>query len=113
PVADRALGGALQVDVEREAQRVAAARVHLRLDGARRAPARVDGELRAAVAAAHVAVVLRLDPALADDVAEAVAEPPPLLQLRRGDLAGIAEDLRSERLVRVLAQVALGELHAG
>ena len=57
PVAERALGCALDVDVDREPQGVAGARQHLRLDRARRPPARVDRQLRRAVVPAEIEVV--------------------------------------------------------
>ena len=64
--------------------------------------------------AAQVLVERRLDPGLADLVAAAVVGllPQLLLQLGGRDLADVAEDLRAERLVRVVAQVRLLDLHA-
>ena len=67
---------------------------------------RVDAQLRRAGDAAQVAVVGRLDAALADLVAGLVA-----LALRASssccwrDLADVAEQLRRERVVRVVAEV--------
>src|SRR5581483_9534262 len=84
-----------------------------RLDGARRAATRVDRQLRRPVAAAEVLVVLGLDAGLPDRVRRLVAELLVRLVLGRRDRTDVAEDVRRERLVRVLAQVALRELHAG
>src|SRR5262249_31156348 len=112
PVADRALGGALQVDVDGEPQRVAGAWQHHRFDLARRPPARVDGQLRGAVASAEVRVVRALEPRLADGVGRLIALALAGLVLGLRDRADVAEDVRGERLVRVLAQVRVGELYA-
>src|SRR5271170_5995839 len=100
----RLLGGTLQADVDRQPQVVARLRIRGDLELARRLPPRIDGQLRGAVVSAQVLVVGRLDPGLADDVAELVALAAQLLQLRGGDLPVVAEYLRGERLIRVAPQ---------
>jgi hypothetical protein len=112
-VLQRALRGPLQVGVEREPQVVPGRGADGRLDRRLRAAAAVDRQLRRAVTAAQVAVVGRLDAGLPDDVAGLVAELAPLLQLVLRDLADVPERLRGERAVRVLAQVAVRQAHAG
>ena len=111
-VAQCLLGGALHGQVERQPDRVAPPRRDLRLDRARRPSTRVDGQLCRAGGAAQVLVVARLDACLSDHVPELVALAPFRLQLRLRDLADVAEHVRGERLVRVLAQVALAEADA-
>src|SRR5207237_10502620 len=54
----------------------------------------------------------RLAACLSGHVPELVALAPVRLQLGLRDLADVAEHVRGERLVRVLAQVALGEADA-
>ena len=113
-LADRALGGALELDVEREPHRRAGPCVAPDLERPLRAAERVDADLGRARDAAQVPVERRLDAGLADLVAAPVVGLQPLLrlQLRRRDLADVAEHLRGERLVRVVAQVRLLDLHA-
>ncbi len=110
-VAERFLGRLLQSDVQRQAQRLA--RTGLRHERRRplRPSARVDGQLRGAVLAAQIGVVGGLDPRLPDRVGRLIASLLVALVLLRGDLADVAEHLGSERLVRVLAQVAVLRLH--
>ena len=114
-VAERPLGRALQLDVEREADGVARLRVAARLDGALRAAERVDADLRRArpCRAGTRRRWPRRRPCRSCRPRYVVA--PSLLlalQLGRGDLADVAEHLRGERLVRVVAQVGLLDLDA-
>jgi hypothetical protein len=99
---ERALADGLQLGVEREAQRVPGDRVddaELPLGAAER----VDLDPRRAGASAQVAVVLVLDPILADDVAGLEAAIARLLQLLLGDLAGVAEQVGRQGPLRVAA----------
>ena len=112
PVRQGPLGGALQLDVEREAQRVSRLRPGLHPRRRLRAAPRVDRQLRLAVSASQVAVVCGLDSGLPDRVVRLVAAATQPLVLLRRDLADVAEHLRSERLVRVLPQLALREMNA-
>ena len=109
PVGERALGRALQADVERQPQRLTGLRQHLEGGRGLRTSARVDCPLRLAVAPTQVGVVARFDPGLADRVGRLVAVPSELRVLRRRDLPDVAEHLRRQRLIRVLAQPALRE----
>ena len=62
--------------------------------------------------AAEVAVVGRLHPALPDLVAGLVSRRRQALQLAGGDLADVAQQLRRERVVRVMTHVGSSERHA-
>src|ERR1700722_3193694 len=66
-------------------------------------PLRVDNDSLAARNAAQRVVVVRLEPVLADDVVGRVALVAQLFVLVFGDLADIAEDVRGERLVGIVA----------
>ena len=103
PVVERALGRLLQVEVDRQPQRVTGSRGVSDGQVAHRMAARVDAHARLPVVAAQVAVVLRLDADLADHVPRLVALH--VLQLLRGNLAHVPENLRGERLVWVMADV--------
>src|SRR5207237_4363731 len=96
-VREGALRGALQPDVDGEAQRVARGRRHHQPRTALLAPARVDRELLLAVAPAEIRVVGALDARLADHIARQVLLAQRLVLLRR-DRADVAEDLRRQRL---------------
>ena len=76
-----------------------------------RVPERVDTKLGDARPAVQVAVERRLDPRLPDLVAGLVPCGG-VLQLLLGDLAHIAEQLRRDVPVRVVAEVGGGDLHA-
>ena len=111
---ERVVGGALELEVEREAQPLA-----LRGLLAAHPPAvvaraeRVDHDLREAVGAAQVLVVALLDAVGADPRARLDAPVALELELGRRDLARGAEQLRAELVVRVVAQVLLLDLDAG
>ena len=76
-------------------------------------PERVDVHPRRAGDAAEIRVVGGLDAGLADQVARVVALLRQRLQLLRGDLTDVAEHLRRERPVRVVADVRRRRLDAG
>src|SRR5205823_14322448 len=98
---------------DRQPQRLPRRRPGLEDRGGLGASPRVDRHLRGSVLAAQVAVVRLLDARLPDRVARLVALALQPLVLLRGDLTHIAENLRGEGLVRVLAEVAVGESHSG
>ena len=112
-VLERPLGGALQLDVDRQAKRLPRRRLGLEPGCALWAAARVDGQLRLPVLAAQVGVVGRLDAGLADRVGGLVALALQLLVLLRRDLADVAEHLGGERPVRIAAEEAVLHPHAG
>ncbi len=112
PLAQRALGGALQPAVEGELHRPARMGVLARLEAALRDPERVDADLREPGAAAQVLVERRFDSGLADLVPGAIPVVPLRLQLLRRDLAYVAEHVRGHRLVLVAAQVRAGDAHS-
>ena len=103
-VADRVLGRALQLEVERQANRLARLLRPNEHEVAAGMPEGVDGELLEPGLAAKVAVVGRLEPTLADRVAGLVAVLAQALQLGGGDLRDVAEQLRREGAVGVAAQ---------
>ena len=100
-VLKRLLCGPLELEVDRQTERVPDLRQNLRRDRAERAPERVDVDLILARDTAQVAVVGRLDAALPDLVSARVALAEHV-QLPPGDLAHIPEQLRGERAVRVV-----------
>ena len=111
---ERVVGGALEAEVERQAQPLALLRLAARDLAAVVAVAeRVDDDAREAVLAAQVAVVGLLDAVLADARAGRDAAVLLLLQLVRRDLAQRAEQLGGELLVRVGAQEQLLDVDAG
>ena len=112
-VLERLLGGLLELQVEREAQRVPRLRQRRGDHGAARVVGRVHVQPLGAGDAAQVRVVARLDAGLADLVAGLVALLRLALQLARGDLADVAEHLRGERAIRVVPDVAPFDGHAG
>ena len=112
-VAQRALCGALQVDVDRQPQRVAEGVARLHHREPLLTSARVEGPLFLAVLAAQVRVVGRLDTRLSDRIGRLVALALELLVLSRRDLPDVAEDLRGERLIGIGAKEAVLELNAG
>ena len=111
PEAEGALRRALEADVDRQAHRAPGTRLELGLERATRAAERVDPDLGLAGLAAQVLVVLRLHPGLPDLVARRV-HLRARVELLLGDLAHVAEHLRREGLVRVVAQIGLLDLHA-
>ena len=107
PVLERPLGRALEPDVERQADVVARLR-RPALGGPALAlwnPHRVDAQLGGPRRAAEIAVECRLDTGLADLLAAAVALRLEALELLLVDLAHVAEHLRRQRPVLVVAQV--------
>src|SRR5581483_119833 len=108
-----ALGGALQAHVDRELDRVPGTGLAAELDRALRAAERVYEDLCSARLAAQEAVEHRLDARLADLVAGPVVLAGEALQLLGRDLPDVAEQLRRERLVGVVAQVGGLDAHAG
>src|SRR3954449_114020 len=109
---EHGLAGALEVEVERRAQRPAGDRVAgLRL--ALRAAERVDRDPLRAVHAAQVAVVGALDALLANDRALPYAAEARELELVRADLADGPLELGAEVLVGVAAQVDLLDVDPG
>ena len=76
-------------------------------------PERVDEQPLEPGRAAQVAIERGLDARLADLVAADELGVRPLRQLLLRHLADVAEDVRGERAVRVVADVALDELHPG
>src|SRR5262249_4988711 len=119
PVAQRLLGRALQLDVDRELDRVAWQEAPAREEAAARHPERVDADLGSARPSAQELVEGGLDTRLADLVGGVVDSltlrvmlAPELLELLRRDLPDVAEDLRGERLVRVVAQERADDLDA-
>ena len=111
-VLQRALGGALQRDIDREADVVAGLRRPRQRQLALRTAQGVDAKLGDAGRPAQVRVERRLDARLADAVAEHVALLPHALQLIGRDLVDVAEHLGQQRLGRVRAQVRLLEVDA-
>ena len=111
PELQRLLRGALDPDIDREADRAAGIRLHRRLELAVRIAEGVDTELGETRAAAEVAVVRSLDAGLADLVSRLVARGR-VLQLLRRDLADVAEQLRCGGALRVVAQVGARGLDA-
>ena len=112
--AERVVGGALEVEVERQPQPLALARLAACHPPAVVAVAeRVDHDARVAVLAAQVLVVALLDPVGPDPRARLDAAVARQLQLLRRDLARGAEQLGGELLVRVVAQVLLLDGDAG
>ena len=112
PVLERPLRRPLEADVEREADVVPRLGRPPLDHVAHDAPERVDAELRRARLAAQVGVERRLDARLADLLACPVALllQPGELVLR--DLADVAEHLRRERAVLVVAQVGADDRDA-
>src|SRR5207237_9999920 len=110
---DAALCGALEVHVEREADRLARRRIQLRDRPRHRPPEGVDPDLSKPVLAAQIGVVACLDPALTDLVAEPVALAPEALVLVRGDQPDGAEHLCGERLIWVVPRIGGCQQHAG
>ena len=98
--------------VDRETDVVALLRDGRRHETAARTPERVDVHARAAGDAAEIAVVRRLHAGLPDLIAGAVALLGQARQLGRRDLADVAEDLRGERVVRVVADERPPRRHA-
>jgi hypothetical protein len=112
PVANRLLGRALQLRVDRQLDRLALERQALRHQLAARTAQRVDTQLREARMPAQVGVVACLDAGLADLVARGVALPLQLLELRGRDLVHVAEHLRSKVAVWVVADVGIRDADA-
>ena len=111
---ERVVGGALEVEVERQAQALALLGLAARDLAAVVAVAeRVDDDARVAVLAAQVAVVGLLDAVLADAGAGGDAAVALLLELLRRDLAQRAEQLGGELVVRIGAQEQLLDRDAG
>ena len=102
-VLQRLLRGLLELQVDGEADVVARLRDRRRLETAARPAERVDVHACASCHTAQVRVVRRLHPALADLVAGAIALLQATRQLGRGDFPDVAEHLRRERVVRVVA----------
>ena len=111
-VLQRLLGGLLQPEVEREPERVPGLRQQGRDDGAVRMVQRVDVQALRAGDTAQVAVVRRLDAALADLVTGLIPRRCEGVELVARDLAHVAEQLCSERVVRIVANVRRAERHA-
>ena len=114
-LAERALSRLLQADVERQPDVVARHRGPARLEAPERLAERVDAELVHPGRPAQPAVVGRLDPGLADLLAAAdvaVLRLLELLQLLGRDLADVAEQLRRQCLVLVVAQIGARHLDA-
>ena len=113
-LADRPLGGPLQLDVERQPDRVAGLRLLAVLRRAERSAERVDADLRGAGAASEVAVESGLDAGLADLVARPISDDVGALrlQLLRRDLAHVAEQVRRRGAVLVVAEERLRDAHA-
>ena len=105
-------GRALQVDVERQADRLAGLRRALEDEPARPVAERVHRPLRQTVASAQVRVVGRLEPGLADHVAGLVALRAELLQLLRRDLGDVADELGRELAVGVAPEIRVDDLDA-
>ena len=112
PVLERSLGGALERDVDREADRVARLRDLRHEQLALRPAERVDAELGQAVLPAQDLVERGFDTGLADPVTGDVALLPHVLQLLGGDLADVAEPLREQLLGGIRAEVRLLEVDA-
>ena len=112
-VRERPLRRLLELQVERQPQRMARLRDGRLLQLAARPSERVDVHPRRAGDAAEIRVVGGLDAGLADHVAGLVALLRQRLQLLRGDLADVAEHLRRQRPVRVVADVRRRRLDAG
>ena len=115
PFAERPLGRLLQADVERQPDVVARLRRPAGLEAPEWLPERIDAQLIHPRGAAQPAVVGRLDAGLADLLAAAdvaVLRLLDLLQLLGRDLADVAEQLRPERLVLVVAEVRARDLDA-
>ncbi len=101
------------MQVECQAQTVSRLRDDGRHDGTLRPAVRVHVQPLRAGDAAEIGVVRRLNARLSDLVARHVAELRVASELRRRDLADVAEQLRRERVVRVLADVRAAYDHAG
>jgi hypothetical protein len=102
-VLQRLLRRRLKLGVDGQPHVVARLRDRRRREAATRAPERVDVQTGATRDSAQVAVVRRLHPALPDLVAGLVVLLRTRRELRRRDLADVAEHLRRERVVRVVA----------
>ena len=108
------LGRLLQIGVDCQADVVAGLGELLELTGARHASERVDEDAPDPRQAAKVRVVGRLHPGLADAVARGVAAlPVRRIELLLGDLAHVAERLRRDPAIVVVALVGLVDLDAG
>ena len=109
-VLERVLGRALQLRVERRPQREARLRLLAPQWLRARAPHRVHAQLGQAGRPAEEAVVGELEACLADGIPVAVAAG---LQLILRHVSHMAEDLRRERPVPVVAEVDVVQLEAG
>ena len=112
-VADRALRGSLQPDIDRQLDGVPGLGTAAELERAARAAGGVHADLREARSSAKELVGHRLDTRLADLVARPVPLAGQRLELSGRHLADVAEQLRRDRLVRVVAQIGLDDLDAG
>ena len=111
PVLERALRRVLEADVDRQRHVVAVHRLLQLLEVAARLPERVDEQTLEPRRPAQVAVERGLDARLADLVPRHEPGVRALVELLLRHLADVAEDVRAERAVRVVANVALDELH--
>ena len=116
PVAERGVGDLLQACVEVEHDVVAGHGRRAR-ERPHRAPARVDLDLLHAGGAVQIALVVLLEPGLADVVGAAVvggeALGLELLDLALVDAADVAHHVREQLALRVLAEQPRVDLHAG
>ena len=115
-VAERELRDLLQLDVERQPQVVARHRRRAR-QRAHRAPARVHLDLLDAGRAVQLALVGKLDADLADVVGALVVggllPPGDALEVAVGDAPDVADHVRRDLAVRILAEQARLDVDAG
>ncbi len=112
-VLESVLGGLLQVRVDGQANVVAGLGELLELAGARDAAEGVHEDAPDTRQPAQVGVVGRLDAGLPDPVAARVVLPLRRVELLLGDLAHVAERLRRDPALVVVALVGLVDLDAG
>ena len=108
---DRALARALHRLVDRQHEVVAGGRLALGETPAGRLAGGVDLHAALAVGSAQQAVVGELDPVLADLVAGLERLVARILELLLVDLAGVAEQVRGERALRIAAHVDALDRH--
>jgi hypothetical protein len=107
------LGHLLRVGVERQAQRLAGGRLADRVEDLELPSRRITLDGLDAVRPAELALVVRLEAGLADQVVRQVALGLECLDLLGRDRTGVAEDLRQERALGVLAARLDDDLDAG
>ena len=112
-VCERLLRGLLQLGVDREAHVVAGFGKLLELARARHAAERVDEDAPDPGQSAEIGVVRGLHPGLADSVAGGITLVLRCVELLLGDLAHVAEGLRRDPALVVVALVGLVDLDAG